>query len=67
MLAMGRLWVTSGKASGIPYCEKHHAAVELKIDQRKRVTLEWCSLRMMRQYLAINKKIGAQPAGRKWI
>ena len=67
MLAMGRLWVTSGKASGIPYCEAHRDAVELKIDQRKRVTLEWCSLRMMRRYLAVNKKLGRQPTGPKWI
>ena len=67
MLALGRLWVTSGKASGIPYCEKHRDAVDLKIDQQKRVTLEWCSLRMMRRYMAINRKLGCQPAGRKWI
>lgn len=67
MLALGRLWVTSGKASGIPYCDAHRDAVELKIDQRKRVTLEWCSLRMMRRYPAVNKKLGRQPTGPKWI
>ena len=67
MLAMGRLWVTSSKASGIPYCDAHRDAVELKIDQGKRVTLEWCSLKMMRRYIAVNKKLGRQPAGRKWL
>lgn len=67
MLAFGRIWVTSGKAKGIPYCEKHRDAVDLKIDQQKRVKLEWCSLRMMRRYLAVNRKLGRQPAGRKWI
>jgi hypothetical protein len=66
-LAFGRLWVTSGKAKGIPYCEKHRDAVALKIDQQKRVTLEWCSLPMMRRYMAVNRKLGRQPAGRKWI
>jgi len=66
-LAFGRLWVTNGKAKGIPYCEKHRDAVAMKIDQQKRVTLEWCSLRMMRRYMAVNRKLGRQPAGRKWI
>src|SRR5215469_3083653 len=66
MLAFGRIWVTSGKASGIPYCEKHNGAVELKIDQGQKMTLEWCSLRMMRRYVAVNRKLGAKPAGRKW-
>lgn len=67
MLVFGRIWVTSGKASGIPYCDAHRDAVDLKIDQGKRVTLEWCSLRMMRRYIAVNKKLGRQPAGRKWL
>jgi hypothetical protein len=67
MLAMGRLWVTSGKASGIPYCDRHKDAVSLKFDSRKRVQLEWCSLRMMRRYLAANKKLGRKPTGPKWI
>lgn len=67
MLAFGRIWVSSAKASGIPYCEAHRAAVELKMDQAKRVTLLWCSLRMMRRYVATNRKLGRKPAGRKWI
>jgi hypothetical protein len=67
MLAMGRLWVTSGKASGIPYCDRHKDAVSLKFDSQKRLQLEWCSLRMMRRYLAANNKLGRKPSGRKWI
>jgi len=67
MLLFGRLWVTSAKTSGIPYCDAHRSAVELKIDQGKRVTLLWCSLRMLRQYVALNRKLGRKPAGRKWI
>ena len=58
MLALGRLWVSSGKASGIPYCESHKDAVGLKLDQQKRLWLEWCSLQMMRRYVAANRKLG---------
>lgn len=67
MLAFGRIWVTSGKASGLPYCENHRDAVELKIDQGQKMSLQWCSLRMMRRYVAVNRKLGSKPAGRKWI
>jgi hypothetical protein len=67
MLAFGRVWVTSGKTSGIPYCEAHRAAVDLKMDQAQRLTLVWCSLRMMRRYVALNRQLGRKPAGRKWI
>lgn len=67
MLAFGRIWVSSAKTSGIPYCEAHRAAVELKMDQAKRVSLLWCSLRMMRRYVAVNRKLGRKPVGRKWI
>jgi hypothetical protein len=67
LLVTGRVLVSSGKATGIPYCDQHRDAVELKIDQQRRMSLEWCSLRMMRRYLAVNRKLGRQPAGRKWI
>lgn len=67
MLAFGRIWVTSGKASGIPYCEKHKDAVDLQFDQQKRMWLEWCSLQMMRRYLDINRKLKRDPVGRKWF
>jgi hypothetical protein len=67
MLALGRIWVTSGKASGIPYCERHKDALDLKFDQQKRMWLEWCSLQMMRRYIATNRKLGKQPVGRKYF
>jgi hypothetical protein len=67
LLAFGRIWVTSGKASGIPYCEKHKDALDLKFDRQNRMWLEWCSLQMMRRYLAVNRKLGKQPLGRKYF
>ena len=67
MLAFGRLWVSSGKASGIPYCENHKDAVGLKMDQQNHMWLEWCSLQMMRRYLAANRKLGKRPVGKKFL
>jgi len=67
LLAFGRIWVTSGKATGIPYCEKHKDNLELKFDQQKRMWLEWCSLQMMRRYVYLNRKLGKKPVGRKYI
>jgi hypothetical protein len=40
---------------GIPYCDQHRDAVALSFDWRKRPILIWCSLRMMRRYLAVNR------------
>ena len=67
LLAFGRIWVTSGKATGIPYCDKHKDALDLKFDRQKRMWLEWCSLQMMRRYLAVNRKLGKQLVGRKFL
>lgn len=39
----------------IPYCDQHRDAVTLSFDWRKRPLLTWCSLRMMRRYLAVNR------------
>jgi hypothetical protein len=39
----------------IPYCDQHREAVSLGFDWRKRPVLTWCSLRMMRRYLAVNR------------
>jgi hypothetical protein len=39
----------------IPYCDQHREAVALSFDWRKRPILTWCSLRMMRRYLAVNR------------
>jgi hypothetical protein len=67
LLAFGRIWVTSGKATGIPYCEKHKDNLDLQFDQQKRMWLEWCSLQMMRRYIYLNRKLGKKPVGRKYI
>lgn len=40
---------------GIPYCDQHRDAVALGFDWRKKPILTWCSLRMMRRYLAVNR------------
>jgi hypothetical protein len=40
---------------GIPYCDQHRDAVTLSFDWRKKPVLTWCSLRMMRRYLAVNR------------
>lgn len=66
MLALGRIWVSSGKATGIPYCEKHKDAVDIKFDSSKRMWLEWCSLQMMRRYLEANRRLKRELLGRKW-
>jgi hypothetical protein len=39
----------------IPYCDQHRDAVALRFDWRKRPVLTWCSLRMMRRYLVVNR------------
>lgn len=39
----------------IPYCDQHRDAVALSFDWRKKPILTWCSLRMMRRYLAVNR------------
>jgi hypothetical protein len=39
----------------IPYCDQHRDAVALSFDWRKRPILTWCSLRMMRRYLTVNR------------
>jgi hypothetical protein len=39
----------------IPYCDQHRDAVMPAFDWRKKPVLTWCSLRMMRRYLAVNQ------------
>lgn len=39
----------------IPYCDQHRDAVALSFDWRKKPILAWCSLRMMRRYLLVNR------------
>lgn len=39
----------------IPYCDQHRDAVALSFDWRKRPIVTWCSLRMMRRYIFVNR------------
>ena len=54
-LALGRVLVTKASLANVPYCDVHNNSVELLIRQDKKMDLKWCSLRMMRHYLALNK------------
>jgi hypothetical protein len=54
-LAMGRVLVTKASLANVPYCDVHKNSVELIIRQDKKMDLKWCSLRMMRHYLALNR------------
>jgi hypothetical protein len=54
-LALGRVLVTKASLANVPYCDVHKDNVDLIIRQDKKMDLKWCSLRMMRQYLALNK------------
>ena len=53
-LIVARVAVSSGRANGIPYCEAHRDSVHVKVGQDRKVTLLWCSLRMMRRYMRAN-------------
>lgn len=39
----------------VPYCDQHRDKLALSFDWRKRPVLSWCSLAMMRRYLAVNR------------
>ena len=54
-LAMGRVMVSKASLSNVPYCDVHKNSVELTIRQDKKMDLRWCSLKMMRHYLALNR------------
>jgi hypothetical protein len=54
-LALGRILVTKASLTNVPYCDLHRGSVQLIIDQAKRMDLKWCSLRMFRHYLALNR------------
>jgi hypothetical protein len=52
---VGRLRITTATLSNVPYCDVHRGGVELIIHQDKKMDLKWCSLRMFRHYLALNR------------
>lgn len=56
MLVVGRLNVMKGSVEGVPYCDAHRDNLELVVKQDKSLRLRWSSLRMMRRYLALNRR-----------
>jgi hypothetical protein len=54
-VAMGRLLVTRASLSNVPYCDVHRDGVKMILGQGKKMDLRWCSLRMFRHYLAVNR------------
>jgi hypothetical protein len=54
-LALGRVLITRASLSNVPYCDVHRDSVELTVGQSKKMDLKWCSLRMLRHYLALNR------------
>lgn len=54
-LAVGRVRVSKASLSNVPYCDVHKNNLELIIRQDKKMDLKWCSLKMMRHYLALNR------------
>jgi hypothetical protein len=54
-LVLGRVIVNRGSLSNVPYCHVHKDNVKLIVRQGNAMDLQWCSLRMMRLYLALNK------------
>jgi hypothetical protein len=54
-MALGRVLVTRASLANLPYCDVHRGSVELLIRQDKKMDLKWCSLRMLRHYLALNR------------
>lgn len=54
-LAMGRVMVSKASLSNVPYCDVHKNSIELIIRQDKKMDLKWCSLKMLRHYLALNR------------
>jgi hypothetical protein len=54
-LAVGRVIISKASLSNVPYCNVHKDALKLNVSQTKEMDLKWCSLRMMRIYLALNR------------
>jgi hypothetical protein len=58
MLVVGRLKVMKGSVEGVPYCDAHRDNLEIVVKQDRSIRLRWCSLRMMRRYVALNRRGG---------
>ncbi len=62
-LLLARVSVSSAQATGIPYCELHKDAVQVKVRQDRSVRVLWSSLGMMRRYLKANQQQRPRSAG----
>ena len=54
-VTVGSQFTRRGEVVGIPYCDRHQDGIRLKFRQSNKMLLEWCSLRIMRRYLAANR------------
>jgi hypothetical protein len=55
LLVVGAVRVKTFKLGGVPYCDAHNKAVELKTEIGNKLFLDWRSLPMMRRYMAANR------------
>src|SRR5262249_13555 len=47
--------ISKGSLSNVPYGSHHKDSLKLNVGQDRKMDLKWCSLRMMRIYLALNR------------
>jgi hypothetical protein len=55
LLMVGAVRVKTFKLGGVPYCDAHKKAVEMKTEIGNKLFLDWRSLPMMRRYMAANR------------
>jgi hypothetical protein len=55
LLVVGAVRVKTFKLGGVPYCNAHSKAVEMKTEIGNKLFLDWRSLGMMRRYMAANR------------
>ena len=55
LLVVGAVRVKTFKLGGVPYCNAHSKAVEMKTEIGNKLFLDWRSLAMMRRYMAANR------------
>jgi hypothetical protein len=55
LLVVGAVRVKTFKLQGVPYCDAHKKAVEMKTEIGNKLFLDWRSLGMMRRYMAANR------------
>lgn len=59
LVTAGTQFTRRGEVTGIPYCDQHRDGVALRFRQSNKMLLLWCSLRMMRRYVAANRNSAA--------